>query len=98
MVDMGAAVLCRAGWPARPRRWRSTIGRSGARRACQAARSARRDHWANSTARALPSAAEAALFGFFSWPPALRAALPVLAAHQPGMLFGAEAVRPRGLE
>ena len=46
----------------------------------------------------LPGAAEAALFGFFSWPPALRAALPVLAAHQPGMLFGAEAVRPRGLE
>ena len=47
----------------------------------------------------LPDAAEAALFGFFSWPPALRAArsaaLPELVARQLGMLFGAEAARPR---
>jgi len=47
----------------------------------------------------LPGAAEAALFGFFSWPPALRAArrtaLPELVARQLGMLFGAEAARPR---
>ena len=47
----------------------------------------------------LPGAAEAALFGFFSWPPALRAArragLPALVARQLGTLFGAEAARPR---
>lgn len=47
----------------------------------------------------LPGAAEAALFGFFSWPPALRAArraaLPELVARQLGMLFGVEAERPR---
>ncbi|WP_287799925.1 FAD-dependent oxidoreductase [Acidiphilium sp.] len=47
----------------------------------------------------LPGAAEAALFGFFSWPPALRAArraaLPELVARQLGLLFGAEAARPR---
>ena len=47
----------------------------------------------------LPGTAEAALFGFFSWPPALRAArsaaLPELVARQLGTLFGAEAARPR---
>jgi len=47
----------------------------------------------------LPGAAEAALFGFFSWPSALRAArraaLPELVARQLGTLFGAEAARPR---
>jgi monoamine oxidase len=47
----------------------------------------------------LPGAAEAALFGFFTWPPALRAArrgaLPEVVARQLGMLFGAEAARPR---
>ncbi|MDE2333588.1 MAG: FAD-dependent oxidoreductase [Rhodospirillales bacterium] len=47
----------------------------------------------------LPGAAEAALFGFFSWPPALRAArraaLAERVAHQLGTLFGAEAARPR---
>ena len=47
----------------------------------------------------LPGAAEAAIFGFFSWPPALRAArraaLPELVARQLGTLFGAEAARPR---
>jgi monoamine oxidase len=47
----------------------------------------------------LPGAAEAALFGFFSWPPALRAArhatLPGLVARQLGTLFGAEAAWPR---
>jgi len=46
----------------------------------------------------LPGATEAALFGFFSWPPALRAArraaLPDLVARQLGTLFGAEAARP----
>ena len=49
----------------------------------------------------LPGAAEAALFGFFAWPPALRdarrTALPELVARQLGMLFGAEAARPREL-
>ena len=39
------------------------------------------------------------MFGFFSWPPALRAgrrtALPELVARQLGILFGAEAARPR---
>ena len=49
----------------------------------------------------LPGAAEAALFGFFSWPPALRAArraaLPDLIARQLGLLFGAEAARPRAV-
>lgn len=49
----------------------------------------------------LPGAAEAALFGFFSWPPALRSArssaLPDLVAHQLGILFGAQAGRPRAL-
>ncbi len=49
----------------------------------------------------LPGAAEAALFGFFSWPPALRAArraaLPELVARQLGTLFGAEAARPRAV-
>ena len=49
----------------------------------------------------LPGAAEAALFGFFAWPPALRdprrTALPELVARQLGVLFGAEAARPREL-
>ncbi len=49
----------------------------------------------------LPGAAEAALFGFFSWPPvvraARRAALPELVARQLGTLFGAEAARPRAV-
>jgi monoamine oxidase len=49
----------------------------------------------------LPGAAEAALFGFFAWPPAQRharrTALPELVARQLGMLFGAEAARPREL-
>ncbi len=47
----------------------------------------------------LPGAEEAALFGFFSWPPALRAAhragLPELVTRELGALFGAEAARPR---
>ena len=47
----------------------------------------------------LSDATEAALFGFFSWPPALRAgrrmALPELVARQLGVLFGVEAARPR---
>jgi monoamine oxidase len=49
----------------------------------------------------LPGAAEAALFGFFAWPPALRAAqgadLPNLVARQLGALFGPEAAQPRAL-
>ena len=49
----------------------------------------------------LPGAAEAALFGFVAWPPALRdrrrTALPELVARQLGVLFGAEAERPREL-
>ena len=50
-------------------------------------------------ATTLPGAAEAALFGFFSWPPAMRAArraeLPKLVANQLGTLFGIEAGQPR---
>jgi monoamine oxidase len=49
----------------------------------------------------LPGAAEAALFGFFAWPPALRAArrtaLPDLVIRQLGALFSAEAARPRAV-
>jgi monoamine oxidase len=49
----------------------------------------------------LPGAAEAALFGFFAWPPAVReahhAALPELVTRQLGALFGADAARPREL-
>lgn len=47
----------------------------------------------------LPGAPEAALFGFFGWPAALRAArrasLPELVARQLGALFGPEAAAPR---
>lgn len=47
----------------------------------------------------LSGVAEGALFGFFSWPPAVRAArrkeLHQLVAHQLGKLFGADAGRPR---
>ncbi|MBS0393134.1 MAG: FAD-dependent oxidoreductase [Proteobacteria bacterium] len=47
----------------------------------------------------LPGAAEAALFGFFAWPPALRATpradLRSLVARQLRTLFGADAAPPR---
>jgi monoamine oxidase len=49
----------------------------------------------------LPGEAEGALFGFFTWPPALREArreaLPELIARQLAALFGPEAARPREL-
>jgi monoamine oxidase len=49
----------------------------------------------------LPGASEGALFGFFGWPAAPRAAqradLSALVAHQLGALFGPEAAAPREL-
>ena len=49
----------------------------------------------------LPGVAEAALFGFFGWPPALRAAraaaLPDLVARQLAALFGPAAATPRAV-
>ena len=49
----------------------------------------------------VPGTAESALFGFFAWPAALRAAhrssLPNRVAEQLGVLFGAEAGRPRAV-